>query len=99
MQAPASARITAIGMVTPAGLSAHASCAAIRAGLARFAELADITLPGDDGVDRPLVGSAVHGVTDGTRGLGRITPLCAGAIRDLLANAALPPSVLGGARF
>ena len=89
MRTPASATVTGIGMVTPAGPSAPASCAAIRAGLTRFAELGQITLPGDDGAHRPVVGSGVIGVTDGTRGLGRITRLAALAIRDLLENAAL----------
>lgn len=79
----APAAITAIGMVTPAGHGAEASCAALRAGLTRFAELPSVTLPDDDGKPAPVIGASVTGITCGTRGLGRFTRLAADALRDL----------------
>jgi len=97
MPAPSSAVVTGMGMVTPAGCSAHAACAAIRGGITRFAELGTVSVPGDDGTDRPVVGSAVTGVTDGTHGLGRITRLAADAIHDLAEGSAF--AALGDARF
>jgi 3-oxoacyl-[acyl-carrier-protein] synthase-1 len=76
--------VVALGMVTPLGHGAEASCAAIRAGLTRFAELPGIELEG-----MPVVGAAVRGVTDGLVGLDRFTRLAAGAVRDLSDNAEL----------
>jgi 3-oxoacyl-[acyl-carrier-protein] synthase I len=86
------ALITGIGMVTPAGCSASAACAAIQAGITRFAELGTVMLPSDDGTPTPVVGSSIQGVTDGTRGLGRFTRLAADALRDLMETAGLPES-------
>jgi 3-oxoacyl-[acyl-carrier-protein] synthase I len=91
--------ITGIGMVTPAGYSASAACAAIQAGITRFAELDAQTLPGDDGAPAPVVGSSIQGVTDGTRGLGRFTRLAADALRDLMETGGLPESGFATAGF
>lgn len=76
--------ILALGMVTALGHGAEASCAALRAGLNRFAELPGIEIEG-----APVVGAAVREVTDGTLGLGRFVRLAAGAFRDLVDGAAL----------
>jgi 3-oxoacyl-[acyl-carrier-protein] synthase-1 len=76
--------ILALGMVTPLGHGADATCAGLRAGLTRFAELPGIEVEG-----APVIGAAVRGVTDGTLGLGRFVRLAAGAFRDLIDGAAL----------
>src|SRR5690242_11525067 len=76
--------IVALGMVTPLGHGAEASCAAIRAGLTRFAELPGVEIDG-----APAVGAAVAGVTDGLSGVDRFARLAGGALQDLLENAAL----------
>lgn len=91
--------ITGIGMVTPAGASAHAACAAIRAGITRFAELDPGPRGGDAGALEPVVGSVIQGVTEGTRGLGRFTRLAADALRDLMGNAGLLADDLATAGF
>src|SRR6185295_18163991 len=76
------AAVVALGMVTPLGHGADASCAAIRAGLTRFTELPGIEVEG-----KPVVGAFVRGVTDGHLGLGRFARLAGGAMKDLIGNA------------
>jgi 3-oxoacyl-[acyl-carrier-protein] synthase I len=95
----APAAITAIGMITPAGHGAEASCAALRAGLTRFSELPSVTLPDDDGEPAKVIGAAVTGITCGTRGLGRFTRLAADGLRDLAhaARASGASAALAGA--
>jgi 3-oxoacyl-[acyl-carrier-protein] synthase-1 len=79
-----------MGMVTPLGHGAEASCAAIRAGLTRFSELPGIELDG-----APVVGASVHGVTCGHLGLDRFTRLAASAVEDLVRAATMSERELG----
>ena len=89
------AAVLGLGMVTPLGHGAEASAAAIRAGLARFAEL-----PWSAAVyGSPVVGAVVVGVTDGLLGADRMARLAAGAVADLAENAALSARDLAGAGF
>jgi len=76
--------IVALGMVTPLGHGAEASCAAIRAGLTRFAELPEAQIDGAS-----VIGATVQGITDGLLGLDRFARLAGGAVQDLIEAAAL----------
>lgn len=81
--------ITALGLATPLGIGAEASCAALRATLSRFVAIETAALAGDDGQPVRLVVSSVRGVTDGLDGVERLAELAALALRDLLASARL----------
>ncbi len=83
--------VTGIGMVTPVGLNAVASCAAVRAGLVRFNELADCPLRDQDGKARvdaegnPLVvvTSSVQGLDAPESDTDRLQVLLSAALDDL----------------
>lgn len=85
----ASVAITAIGMTTPAGLTAAQTCAAVRAGISAIGEL-DVEIETESYDLVPVNGCAVLPVTRGYFGLGRWTRLATAALRDLVANAGLP---------
>jgi 3-oxoacyl-[acyl-carrier-protein] synthase-1 len=89
---PDAVAILALGMVTPAGDGADASCAAIRAGIARFAELPEIAIE-----RAPVVGVSVRGVTDGLTGLDRFSRLAGGAVREVIESASLTERDLAAA--
>ena len=56
---PPAAAIVALGMVTPAGHGAESSCAAIRAGIARFAEMPEVEIEGAPAIGAPCSSRAV----------------------------------------
>jgi len=80
-------------MVSPLGMSAEASCAALRAGLVRFFELQDRPplaaleepLCKSDGQPATVVGSWVRGMTDELEGQARLLALLEGATQDAAA--------------
>ncbi len=90
--------ISGCGLVTAVGRSAPASCAAIRAGIARprrvpyFQALDEETLEGV-----PVTGYPVRGYTEGFMMTGRWLRLARGAVRDLLGASGLPDK--GDSRF
>src|SRR5262249_10136727 len=86
--------ITGLGMVAPIGLGAEAACAAIRAGVTRFAEVKSPVLRGNQGERLRVVTSRVARWTDGLLGLGRFTRLGTEAIRDLIESSGLTESEL-----
>ena len=83
--------ITALGAVTSVGLDAATTCASIRAGITRPAEL-----EGHQSMDyleyalTPTVGHVVPDVARGFSTVGRWLLLAAAAIEDLCASAELP---------
>jgi 3-oxoacyl-[acyl-carrier-protein] synthase-1 len=89
--------LTGIGMMTPVGLGAYASCAALRAGIVRIREL-DVPQGTEGRAARlSLVGSPIKGLTDGYFGLGRWVRLAVDGLRDLMANARLESEQLSQA--
>ena len=82
-------------MITPVGLTAAQSCAALRAGISAMAEL-DMSLEIE--YERiPVTGCAIGVVTDGYAGLGRWARLATAAVRDLVLTTRLSASELGSA--
>lgn len=71
--------ITAVGLVCPAGLSAPAACAAMRAGMALFSEL-----PYRDNAGEPIVGAFVPSVQLSLTRDNRLIDLLTAALRDCL---------------
>ena len=69
--------VTGIGLVTPVGLSARSSAAALRAGIMRFSEL-----PFHDRGGVPIVGARVREVADGLLGVRRYAALLGAALAD-----------------
>jgi len=92
--APDRFAILGLGMVTPLGHGAEASCAAIRAGLARFAEMPDVVVD-----DLPVVGARATSITEGLTGAARFTRLACGAVTDLVESTSLSPQDLASAGF
>jgi 3-oxoacyl-[acyl-carrier-protein] synthase-1 len=86
---PQAAAITALGMVSALGDGARPSCAALRAGITRLAELPGITLDLAGGARVPAVGSAIHAVAGDARGLDRFAALASAALDDLARSAGL----------
>jgi 3-oxoacyl-[acyl-carrier-protein] synthase-1 len=71
--------VGATGMVCGAGLYATAACAALRAGISAFTELAFV-----DGDNAPVIGTQVP---ENAVGLRRLVKLLAGALADCLSQA------------
>jgi 3-oxoacyl-[acyl-carrier-protein] synthase-1 len=74
--------IVATGMVCSVGLTAAASCAALRAKVAKFDEL-----PYSDNNGEPIVGAAVPGLDPRLTRRARLLELLAPALSDILASA------------
>lgn len=77
------AAITALGMATAVGDGAPASCAALRAGITRLAELEGIELELDGGRRVKAIGSAASPITGGLRGSERLAALAGAALDEL----------------
>ena len=69
-------------MVCPVGLNAASACAAMRAGIAKFDELAYL----DRCVDEPIIGSSVPTLDDGLRRSERLLEMAAGALIECTQN-------------
>jgi 3-oxoacyl-[acyl-carrier-protein] synthase I len=77
--------IVAVGAVTCLGWTVHASCAALRAGIARPRPVRYFRVTDDDELDtKPVLGFALEGFTDGFVGGGRWLRLAGAALRDLV---------------
>ncbi len=94
---PSSVVVTGVGMMTPVGLSAEATYAAIRGGISMIGELEYFVIENDWFEEVPLAGCAIAGVTDGYLGLGRWTRLATGAISNVLETAGLSDGELSAA--
>jgi 3-oxoacyl-[acyl-carrier-protein] synthase-1 len=80
--------ITGLGMISPVGLNAVQSCAAVRAGVNRFQEFEDyLCQPGEPELDfEPMKGARVPALGLGTE---RFADLMQAALQDLIQNAQL----------
>lgn len=87
--------VRGVGMTTPLGDGLDASCAALRAGLARFREMPWIAL--EDREKKPIVPVGALAFEEGLTGLGRLTRLAANALRDLFQSAGTPADALATA--
>jgi 3-oxoacyl-[acyl-carrier-protein] synthase-1 len=83
--------ISGCGLVTAVGRSAPASCAAIRAGIARPSRVSYFhALDEETQEESPITGYPVRGYTEGFNMVGRWLRLARGAARDLLGTPGLP---------
>ncbi|MFL5349704.1 MAG: hypothetical protein ACJ8AT_33320, partial [Hyalangium sp.] len=83
--------ISGCGLVTAVGRSAPASCAAIRAGIARPRRVSYFqALDEESQEETPVTGYPIHGYTEGFNMVGRWLRLARGAARDLLGTTGLP---------
>lgn len=79
--------VTATGMVCSVGLNAAAACAAMRAGIANFAEL-----PYHDNQGEPIIGAMVPGLTRTFKREEHLIEMLAMALVDCLQKETLGPS-------
>lgn len=91
--------LSGVGMVTPLGDGADASCAALRAGISRYQEMPWLGAGLVDRDERPVipVGATIREWAEGYTGLGRFTRLAANALRDLFDRAGVTPADLASA--
>lgn len=79
--------VTSVGMVSPIGLTAAASCAAARAGITRIRDVEGVyAIDPISQRAEPVTAHFIKGVTDGFTGLGRLARLGEAALRDLLST-------------
>ena len=79
--------ITGVGLVTPVGLTAPSSAAALRAAISRLGELGDYEIEEPDGEVFTPVGARVPIVTEGYRGPERMLHFARLALDEALADA------------
>lgn len=83
--------ISGCGLVTAVGRSAPASCAAIRAGIARPRRVPYFQAVDEEKQEEiPVTGYPIQGYTEGFNMVGRWLRLARGALRDLLSLPGLP---------
>ena len=83
--------ITGVGLVTPVGLNAPASCAALCARVSRIAELPDFLLPNPDGDPIPVTGGTCPAsVTCNRQGPSRLARLANHALAESLNDSRFP---------
>ncbi|MBI5557773.1 MAG: hypothetical protein HY885_09055 [Deltaproteobacteria bacterium] len=81
--------VTGCGMVSPVGLSAPASLAAMRAGVTRITELPGGLAGGGDAAPEPLAGGQVPVIPAGRQGVARLVRLACAALQEAVADAGL----------
>ena len=82
--------ITGLGAVTPVGLSAAASTAAMRAGISRIGDLPWFLVPDAAGEMQPATGAEVPIVSGNRQGPARLLRLAEHALREAVNEARLP---------
>lgn len=83
--------ISGCGLVTAVGRSAPASCAAIRAGIARPRRVSYfLAVDEEKQEETPVTGYPIHAYTEGFNMVGRWLRLARGALRDLLSLPDIP---------
>jgi len=87
--------ITGLGMVTPVGLTAPASCAALRAGVSRLEALEDFTIRVDVEAFDKLIGARVPRLTHGLMGPARLQAMMRPAFQEALSDAGLETQRIG----
>ncbi len=93
--APSQTCITGIGLVTPAGPNAPASCRALRAGVSCFDALLGFWASDDEGVPVPIQGATIPTELPTEPGHLRLASYCARAVREALADAKIGPFAPG----
>lgn len=94
-----SAYITGLGLVTPAGPNAAATCCALRAGIPRFAALEDAWVSDPGGEPVPVNGAAIPDCVEVEPGRSRMASHARRALREALADAELGRSADLGCRL
>lgn len=89
---PSSIHVTGLGLVTPAGPNAAATCCALRAGIPRFAALADAWVSDPGGEPVPVNGAAIPDCVEVEPGRSRLASHARRALREALADAGLEGS-------
>lgn len=84
--------ITGLGMVTPVGLSAASSGAAMRAGISRIGDLPWFLVPSADGGSQPVTGAEVPLVSGNRQGPARLLRLAEHALKEAVSDARLSPN-------
>jgi 3-oxoacyl-[acyl-carrier-protein] synthase I len=84
---PSPIAIISVGMVSSLGLSADATCAAVRAHVARFEEL-----PFLDSEGEPVVGAAAPEAARGRQGVERLGLMLCGALSDCVTGGTIAQS-------
>ncbi|MGK2925333.1 MAG: beta-ketoacyl synthase N-terminal-like domain-containing protein [Lysobacterales bacterium] len=79
--------ITGLGLVTPVGLNAVASIAALRAGVSRLAQLPGFEIMVDQEEAGPVIGAEVPRLPGGRHGVERIKRLLEPSFREALTDA------------
>lgn len=83
--------ITGMGLVTPVGLYAEASLAALRAGISRLSRIPHFEIETDEGEFEAVIGAEVPQLTRGRLGPARLNCLMAPAFSEVLRDAAIEP--------
>ena len=81
--------VTGLGMVTPVGLSAPASLAALRARISRIGDLPWFEVPDAGGEPQPATGAEVPIIPANRQGPARLLRLAENALREAVADASL----------
>ncbi len=81
--------VTGAGMVTPVGLGAASSLAALRAGISRLGEIPWFNIAGPTGKPQPVTGATVPRVPGNRFGPARLERLIEHALRDTVTSAGL----------
>lgn len=84
--------VTGIGLVTPVGLDAPASVAALRASISRIGDLPGFQVANAAGEPEPVTGAAVPMVPGNRQGPERLLRLAGYALQEAVAQARLPRS-------
>ncbi len=87
--------VTGMGLVTPVGLRADASCAALRAGVSRLASLPGLDIRKGEEEYGPVTGATVPGLTDGLLGVERLLAMMQPAFEEAIRDAGVEERRLG----
>jgi 3-oxoacyl-[acyl-carrier-protein] synthase-1 len=79
--------VTGIGLVTPVGLCADASLAALRAGVSRLSTMPNITIASSPTEQEPVIGASVPKLTEGQLGPARLLAMMRPAFAECLEDA------------
>lgn len=85
--------VSGLGLVTPVGLTAPASIAAMRAGISRIADLPGMEIAGPDGSPQAATGAQVPVVPQGRQGVARLIRLAGTALMEAVSDASVTSRV------
>ena len=87
--------VTGLGLVTPVGLKARPSCAALRAGVSRLESLPDLMIRVNENELDFVTGATVSPLTKGTLGPDRLLQMMRPAFTEALEDSRLESQRLG----